>query len=162
MWPGKHDEEWSSAVDKYVAQSLGMARANCGKGSNDQPISQAECVHIYKLWDPTTATTPDLIPRSVFSVKLDEWHIVVWKLMDLTGPARLAVRPCLWRSVAAVLLFKRGSPAASSSYRLIMIKSQLGLLQEGILFQRISGSIRASSTPGQSGCIRDAGDAHLI
>ena len=43
-----------------------------------------------------------------------------------------------------------------------MIKSQLGLLQEGLIFGRLVGQIRNSITPGQSGYVRDVGDAHLL
>eukprot|EP00959_Pyramimonas_sp_CCMP1952_P156556 3274147-Pyramimonas_sp.AAC.1 len=43
-----------------------------------------------------------------------------------------------------------------------MIKAQLGLLQEGVLCNRLRPIVRAAITPGQSGYIRDTGDAHLL
>ena len=48
------------------------------------------------------------------------------------------------------------------SFRLIMVKSQLGLLQEGVLFIRLRDIVRIKITPGQSGYLRDVADAHLL
>ena len=59
-------------------------------------------------------------------------------------------------------LLERGPVNESTSFRLIMIEAQLGLLQEGILFNSVVGKIRSTVTPGQSGHSRDVGDAHLL
>ena len=82
--------------------------------------------------------------------------------MEVCGPAVLAVRPRLWRSSAAVPLLKKGPTTDRLSFRLIMVKAQMGLLQEGIIFRRLRYRVRASITPGQSGYVRDVGDAHLL
>ena len=43
-----------------------------------------------------------------------------------------------------------------------MVKSQMGLLQEGVIFHRVAPKVRATVTPGQSGYSRDVADAQLL
>ncbi len=161
-WTAPYDEAFDEHVRAEVKQRLSRARSHTGFGPHDYPISSDECRRAYKAWDTTTATTPDLIPRCVFSTSLGVWHQVVWNLMDLAGPACLAVRPMAWRGAASVPLYKKGLPEEATSYRLIMVKSQLGLLQEDLVHARLSSQVKGSITAGQSGYIRDVGDAHLL
>ena len=161
-WPGEHDKPYEAFVNGRVASLLGNAWKHRGKGTHDYHVSLEESRKTYKDWDVTNATTPDLVPRCIFGTSIKEWHVVLWRLMDIAGPACLACRPKMWRGAAAVPLFKKGAITASESFRLIMIKSQMGLLQEGLLFNRLSSQVRSSITPGQSGYIRDVGHAHLL
>ena len=48
------------------------------------------------------------------------------------------------------------------SWRLIEVREQLALLQEGVVSQRLRGPLRVSVPPGQSGYVRDVADAHLL
>ena len=56
---------------------------------------------------------------------------------------------------------QRGPVDLSSSFRLIMVKAQLGLIQESVVHRRLFGHLQDSVLPGQSGYVRDVGDAHL-
>ena len=82
--------------------------------------------------------------------------------MRLTGPGGLAIRPRSWRGSRAVTRHKAGPSDLGESFRLIVIKSQFGLLQEDLAFHRLRDCIRERVSQGQSGCIRDVGDAHLL
>ena len=61
-----------------------------------------------------------------------------------------------------VALFKRGPPREIPAYRLIMVKQQHGLLQEGILSRRLAARVRESLEDGESGYVRGVEDPHLL
>jgi hypothetical protein len=162
VWTGIHDADFEEEINEKIASSLGRAWSHRGQGLDDCDVSESECMRVYGKWWSTNATTPDLITRIVFRTGVVVWHKVVWRLMLLTGPTFFALRPRLWRGAAAVPLFKSGLPSENKSYRLIMVKCQMGLLQEALVFERIVAKVRATVTPGQSGYCRDVGDAHLL
>ena len=136
-WSGIHDADFDQEINGKVASILGRAWCHRGNGLDDWDVSECESRRVYGKWGYTNATTPDLIPRVVFSTGVAVWHRVVWRLMLLMGPTVFAHRPRLWRGAAAVPLFKAGLPSESQSYRLIMVKCQMGLLQEALVFERI-------------------------
>eukprot|EP00973_Karenia_brevis_P042772 5919973-Karenia_brevis.AAC.1 len=78
------------------------------------------------------------------------------------GPHRLACRPRLWRLSLMVALYKRGDIRLTTSFRLIMVKQQMGLIQECVLATRLAPVVRAALTPGQSGYVRGVEDPHLL
>ena len=162
VWPGVHDCAFEAFVKRALPGLLGTARAHRGDGPFDMPITQAECVQVVSEWGDTAATTPDLVPRVVLQLRHSLLDSVIFRLMKLLGPGGLALRPRLWRGANAVTRYKEGPPDEGESYRLIMVRAQLGLLQEGLLFQRLQGPLRDRITQGQSGYIRDVGDAHLL
>jgi hypothetical protein len=90
----------------------------------------------------------DLLPRVVFTLGDYAWDLVVWLLQRICGPAAFAYRPLLWRMALMVALHKRGDYLQPGSYRLILVKSQMGLLQEGLLSQRVGPTLSFHLTPG--------------
>ena len=53
-----------------------------------------------------------------------------------------------------VALYKKGMHLCIQSYRLIMVRSQMGLLQESIITNRIADTVRGTLVWGQSGYVR--------
>ena len=161
-WPGEWDAQRHSAVQSRVRTLAGRSWAHRGQGELDGPIVQNEVRGVLAGWPTTDATTPDLVPRLVLQLLWAPLDTVVWLLLLVTGPSFLAMRPRGWRSLCAVPLHKAGPPELGESFRLIMVKSQFGLLQESILCQRGKAKVQLSVLPGQSGYVRDVGDAHLL
>ena len=157
------DTEYASRLTVRVNRALGTAWTNRGSVSPfDSPYSQSEVEVVLSRWHPTSATTADLLPRILFTSRIQPWHQLLIYLMYVTGPALLAARPRVWCGACAVPLHKSGPSDSSESFRLIMIKCAFGLLQEGLVFQRLKSPIRSCISGGQSGYIRDVGDAHLL
>ena len=90
------------------------------------------------------------------------WDKVVWRLLKLAGPNGAAYRPRLWRAALVVPLLKNGDPFIQTSFRLIMVKAQMGLIQEGLLSERLLERIQCSLERGQSGYVRGVQDPHLL
>ena len=57
---------------------------------------------------------------------------------------------------------KNGPGAFTTSYRLLTVRAQLGLLQEGVLAARLKPCIYGHLCVGQSGYIRDVEDPMLV
>ena len=129
---------------------------------HDQAVTQTEVMRAICSWRQSKALTPNLVPRAAFQAPAQEWQLVIWLLQRLVGPACLPLRPRLWRERALTVRHKRGPVDISSSFRLLGVMSQHGLLQESILSARVKPRLVASLLPGQSGYIRDAGDAVLF
>lgn len=72
-------------------------------------------------------------PRAAFLCGQVQWLLVVWLLVQLAGPSRWALRPGLWRWAFLGTVYKKGKLSDFGSWRLLFIKSQMGLLQEGVL-----------------------------
>ena len=68
----------------------------------------------------------------------------------------------LWRLSTLLAVFKSGSPCLHKSFRLIFVKVQLGLLQEGLVEARLKPTIRTFLHPCQSGYFRGIQDPHLV
>ena len=113
-------------------------------GAQDADILQEEVAQHVLSWKDSNAMPPDLIARAPFQCGHRRWNAVVWLLIRLVGPACLALRPELWRMAVMVALHKRGFEWLTSSFRLIMVKSQLGLLQENVLSARLTPTVRSS------------------
>ena len=64
--------------------------------------------------------------------------------------------------VARCLVGAAAQETCDSNFRLIMVKALFGLMQEGLVFQRLRSTIRSSLCPGQAGYIRDVADTHLL
>ncbi|CAK0815216.1 unnamed protein product [Prorocentrum cordatum] len=152
----------TAQVSDYCRRLLRDARASIGRGWADAPIVQQEVFRVVDNWDSSSATTPDLLPRVVFQLHLQVWDDTAWALQLLMGPGVLALRPRLRRARVLGTAYKRGPWIASSSFRLLCIVCQHGLLQEGLLFERLRVPLWRSLLDGQSGHVRDCGDAHLV
>ena len=159
-WAGGYD---TSGVGLDVVMGMErVARSFRGSGVHDQDVQQLEALTIMANWDASDALPPDLIPRAPFKCGSRRWQVVVWLLLRFTGPACLALRPRLWRLAAMVALYKRGEAVKVPSFRQIMVKSQLGLLQEGLLSTRLAPTVRAYLSDYQGGYVRGVEDAHLL
>ena len=64
--------------------------------------------------------------------------------------------------VGAANLAKKGNPALQASWRFIFVKCQQGLMQEGLLTQRLLSDVRADLVKGQSGYWRGVDAPHLL
>ena len=162
IWQQPYDQSFHDSVTRDVRTRVGQAWQHKGMGTHDAPWSQQEMCVVQQSWHPSLATTPDLLPRILFQLGDHSWDALVWATMLLTAPDCLAIRPELWRSACAVPLHKKGSTDVYGNFRMIMVKCLFGLMQEGLFFQRLRSVIRANIRPGQSGYIRDVGDAHLL
>ena len=155
-------ERHEAGVDVDACLKVVEARAMNMRGNGrDMDIFQPEVASLVHAWDTSNAL-PDLLPRALFTCGFESWDMVVWRILRLTGPSRLACRPYLWRLALMVALYKKGNPRLQGSYRLIMVKAQLGLLQESVLTGRIAAPLQSSLTPGQSGYIRGCEDPQLV
>ena len=68
----------------------------------------------------------------------------------------------MWRKSALCPVHKTGPANLAASFRLIFVKTQLGLMQEALLTQRWLSTVRNHIQPCQSGYIRSIDDAHLL
>ena len=66
-WSRPHDQEFEELIHAKVASCLGRSWARRGQCTDDEAVDEEECIRVYRQWDVTNATTPDLIPRVVFS-----------------------------------------------------------------------------------------------
>ena len=161
-WEGPIDQEASSELKAILAQAQRQARNDRGHGQHDADVYQDAVVSIVNEWKESDALPPDLLPRAPFKCGHQRWNVVVWLLIRLTGPACLALRPRLWRAAAMVALYKRGDALRHASFRLIMVKAQMGLIQEGLLSTRLTPSVRGAISDYQGGYERGVEDAHLL
>ena len=138
VWDGQVDEDLAARTKRCRVSYVAQARAKRGRGGSDRPVLQPEVDRLVQGWDDSGTIPSDLVPRAPCKCGALKWDKLLWQLMRLLGPGGLAVRPYLWRLAAMVALFKKGNAAAIPSFRLIMVESQLGLLQEGLLLRRDS------------------------
>ena len=143
---------------QYLAKSLHFI----GRGTWDEPVIELEVTSCIQNWKQSCATTADLLPRSCFVCGSSAWVKLIWNMVKITGPGCLACRPVLWREACLDALFKSGPSALQSSYRLLTVRVQMGLLQEGVMSARLTPNIRAYLTIGQSGYARDVEDVMLV
>jgi len=153
---------YQECVTKRLAHLLEKARNTRGKGDNDGQIDQLEVLAVTSGWADSGAVPPNLVPRAAFNAKVPEWQLLIWKLQRIAGPGCLALRPRLWRQALMVALFKRGDALLMESFRLIMVKDQMGLIQESIIAARLTVKVRFSLTPGQSGYERGVDDPQML
>ena len=113
------------------------------------------------FWDSSSAITPDLLPRCLFDVPVEGWSECAWLCMRLCGPACLAVRPEVWRWKRVKATYKKGPSDSASSYRLITVMQNHGLLQEHILFSKVAARVQGAISCFQSGFMRDVADPHF-
>ena len=161
-WVNPFDMAFDKKVESDASSALGRAWASRGRGWFDWDVTQDEVQGAVASWDKSNATTPDLVPRCVFKLGSAVWDQVVWLLMRLVGPGILALRPRVWRIRCMVPVFKKGDAVLIDSWRLIEVETQMGLLQELLIFNRAVHCVRAYLSSFQSGYIRDVGDAHLV
>ena len=151
-----------ATVSNTLRQQLHVAWRQKGHGQFDHDVTAREVCETMGAWDKSDAMPADLMPRALVKCGNDLWTQVVCLLQRLLGPKHLGRRPAPWRQALMVALYKKGSQASIDSYRLIMVRSQLGLLQEGIVTNRIAQHVRASLTEGQSGFVRGCEDPQLL
>ena len=113
-------------------------------------------------WSRSTATNPDLLPRSVMLMGVADFDSVIWLLQRLLGAGCLALRPHLWRTRIMCPKHKAGSLLNVDNWRQVEICLQLGLLQECLVVARFAEDVRNYILPCQSGYVRDVSDAHLV
>ena len=93
--------DYNKQVDVQVKQASAWVVANAtvhiGKGPDDYPVTEPETRHVISTWDPSRATTPDLLTRAAFLADPSDWSCVCWSIQRLVGPGCLACRPAIWR-----------------------------------------------------------------
>ncbi len=94
--------------------------------------------------------TPDLLPRAFFMANLLGWDLLCCCLVRLAAPRIAAAHPWLGRLASLAPLWQKGDCLGAASYRLIFVKSQMGLLQEGVLMQELRPTIQAAVSDNQS------------
>ena len=90
------------------------------------------------------------------------WILVVWALVRLAGPMAFALRPTLWRWACVDVAHKDGALCEYDSWRLLFVKSQMGLLQEGVLALGLRPRVWGYLEDGQSGYLRSGDDPLLV
>ena len=90
------------------------------------------------------------------------WILVVWALVRLAGPVAFALRPSLWRWACVDVAHKTGALNEYDSWRLLFVKSQMGLLQEGVLALGLRPRVWGYLEEGQSGYLRSSDDPLLV
>ena len=113
-------------------------------------------------WDESRAMTLDMLPRARFIAQSPEWRRFIWLLIRVTGPGVLACRPQLWRDVCLDTTYKKGPASWVTSFRMLSVRAQMGLLQEAMVSDRLRPNIRSFLCHGQSGYHRDVEDATFV
>ena len=90
------------------------------------------------------------------------WNDVCWVLQALAGPGHWAIRPYRWRWVWLGFALKAGAESNIDNWRFLFVRSQMGLLQEGVLAQRLRPEVWKTLHPCQSGYQPGVGDARLV
>ncbi len=101
---------------------------------------------------------PDRIPRVAYKLGDPGFTRAYWAALRLCGPGGLAVRPARWRRSGLRAHYKDGDPSLQENYRLLEIKNQLGLAQEGLLFRRCKARVWGTLQEEQSGYRRSTDD----
>ena len=159
--PAGWDQNLHQTVERQAAGILGMERRAIGRDVADISISQVDWVQAVNMWDASQAITPDLLPRCIFDHTSEGWSETAWLCTRLCGPCCLAVRPEIWRWKRLTALYKRGDFESASSYRLITVMQQHGLLQENLAFTRVKPRLLGAISCFQSGFMRDVSDPHF-
>eukprot|EP00439_Symbiodinium_sp_Y106_P071520 s5564_g12.t2 len=161
-WPEAFDEQLHFQTVARCQQLCTAALRQASEDSKDYAVTEREVVDIRNAWSASKGMPPDLLPRALFMANSEGWNSVVWALQRWTGPGGAAFRPSLWRQAALCPVHKAGPACLASSFRLIFVKAQLGLMQEALLAQRWLSATRRFIQPCQSGYIRGVDDAHLL
>lgn len=161
-WTAPFNESFHEFVSSWVRDQLAWAGSHIGRGSFDAPVLREEVTSAILCWKASEALPPDRLPRAAFRSHYEPWDAVVSKIIAITGPGHLAVRPRRWRRAALGTEFKKGSSRDIENFRFIFIRPQPSLLQETVVFNRLRSTVWGSLRPGQSGYIRDCADAHLV
>ena len=132
-----------------------------GHRATRQEITHRGILAGISAWKASKAMPPDLIPRAAFFCGQVQWLLVVWLLVQLAGPSRWALRPGLWRWACLGTVYKKGKLSDFGSWRLLFIKSQMGLLQEGVLANGVRPSIWGYLFDGESGYMHSTDDPLL-
>ena len=156
------DPERVRATKLHVQNLVSQARSRRGHGPHDQRFQASEIKEIVDNWDSSSACPPDLTPRAAFKCRSASWMNIVWLVQDLCGPNFLACRPSLWRWSVLMALWKEGCPRRHKSFRLIFVKAQMGLLQEGLISKRLKHIVFDYLMPVQSGYWKGVEDPHLV
>ena len=161
-WGNHYDAHCHADIEHRVRARVSQARGSRGQGMYDGPITQPETDGVINDWDTSPAMPADLVPRAAFTCAGPAWRRATWLLQKLVGPGALAMRPRLWRYAALFVLYKKGDPSLVGNFRMLFVKAQMGLLQEGLLFRRVIPQIRSFCRPPQSGFVRSVEDTLLL
>ena len=159
--PSTPDPSVLTNMRHSVNSLLGRAWQRRGQGPLDADVSEPQVRAVLSAWQSSAALTPDLIPRAAFLADNHDWTNLIWLLCQLAGPARWSLRPTIWRWSSLGTAFKRGSVSEFSSWRLLFVRSQMGLLQEGVLALQLRPAVWSHLLEGQSGYIRSSDDPVL-
>ena len=157
--PPESKMEWIAEQLQHLQEA---ANKSIGSGHADTEIMEQDVSSLVSDMKDSDAIPPDLLPRAMLQSEDRLSGECIWRLLRICGPCKLAVRPNLWRWASAVPLHKNGNPQHIPNYRLIMIKQQMGLLQETLLSQRLEPKVRSALTSGQSGYVRDVEDPIVL
>ena len=89
---------------------------------------------------------------------------LIWKLVELAGPCKRALRARVWRLAQLGVTHKSGATDCVDNLRLLQIRDVMGLLQEACLALSMKPSIQCQLQRGQSGYTkgRSPYDPHLV
>ena len=103
-----------------------------------------------RQWDNSLGL-PSWIPRAALRTKIAEVERLIWVVV--AKAVRLLVRPRSWAVSKQVAFFKRGDLDIFTSWRNIMISTQLGLLMERLFWGAVVDDIRKALGPCQTGYV---------
>ena len=130
------------------ARSRYMGRAWVSRGASmcGADVAQPEVDRRRATWIKSCALSPDLLVRGAFACDHKKWQHRVCFLLRLTvGDA------ARWPGVSLAQRHKGGPLVDVESWRLLFIRAQMGFLQEGILSDRLVGTIWDALSDGPSG-----------
>ena len=161
-WPDPFDERLHALVLSRCRQLCASTTLQDRTDARNKAVTEQEVVCVRENWASSRGMPPDLLPRALFQAASAGWNLVVWGLQRWAGPGGAAYRPHLWRKSALCPVHKTGPANLAASFRLIFVKTQLGLMQEALLAQCWLSTVRNHIQPCQSGYIRSIDDAHLL
>ena len=83
-WPYPWDLDFDQKCEGSVKRSLGRAWTHRGEGWADHQVEAEEVGIVTQHWDPSSATTADLIPRCVLKMWHGSWYRLVFGLKTPT------------------------------------------------------------------------------
>ena len=141
----------SRVVQESIAEQerriLQAARESSLLERDDVSLQEVQCELV--AWGNSLGLPSDLIPRAALRTGQEA---VEWSVYAVICKAfRLLVRPRGWGVARQVALHKRGELDIYTSWRNIMINTQLGLLMERLFWNRVVGDVRRALGCNQTG-----------
>ena len=153
LW--RDEKQWNNVPSHDVVQSVMKQMRALLSEAREKSLNEFDDVSLEELqselhkWGNSLGLPSDWVPGAALrsgQVAVDklEWAVVckVW---------RLAVRPQPWGITKQVALYKKGDVRCFTSWRNIMINTQLGLLMERLFWNRVVTYIRRALARYQTG-----------